>query len=87
VSGAVPQMSPLDRRAEHRAQHVMDVIDRLRRVARVHQMRHVRLHRLPRRLDDGRVPKLRQQMLAQDVPVILLRGCLVHRDHRRLCTC
>ena len=47
------EMPPFHRRPEDGAQHVMDVIDRFRRVPRLDQMRHVRLDRLGRDIREG----------------------------------
>src|SRR5262249_4308659 len=73
------QMPPLDGRAQNRTQHVMDVIDRFRRVSRLDQMRHIRLDRWCRDVTDSQPTKSRNQMLLHDVPMVLLRRSLVFR--------
>ena len=51
----------------------MNVINRLRRIPTVGQLRDLALHRLPRYIADGLIPKAGQQMLTDDMPMVLLR--------------
>ena len=59
----VLEMAPLHRGPKHRAQHVVNVIDRLGRVPCLREMGHVRLNLLPRDLGKRLVAEPRQQVL------------------------
>ena len=72
-------MPPFDRRPQNRAHHVMDVIDRLRGISRLDQMRHIRLDGWSRDVAECQLAKPRNQVLLHDVLVILLRRVFVLR--------
>ena len=78
------EVAPLHRRAKHRAQHIVNVIDGLGRVPRLREMSHVRLDLLSRHVRERLVAEPRQQVLLQHEAPMLLRRVLVHRQHRRL---
>ena len=76
------EVAPFHGRAKNRAQHIVNVIDGLGRVPDLREMGHVRLDLLSRHIRDRHVAELRQQVLLQHEPTMLLGRVLVHRQNR-----
>jgi hypothetical protein len=66
-AGLSCSVTPLHRSAKHGAQDIVDVVDRLGCVACLREMRHVRLHLLPRDIRNGLLAKLGHQVLRRDM--------------------
>ena len=76
------EIAALDSRSKHSAQHIVDVVDGLGRIALLLQLRDVALQQGLSHFRQLDLPEGRQQVLAQDVRVVLTCRVLVHGQHR-----
>jgi hypothetical protein len=77
------EVAPLHGRTKDRTQHIVNLIDGLGRVPRLREMSHVCLDLLSRHIADRPVAELRQQVLLQHEPTMLLRRVFVHRQFKK----